>query len=158
MTSPVKQGLEQRGSWGLKCLFSADRRLCWISTVHAQNGNLSLSLSSLSGVWLVSSRKAPVNLQRFLLRGAHPGGFSSSSSSPVAQRGAEHFYGKCAGGGGKRIPCTAFVSPMGHLGHAFGWWGTWGHSPSELLRSLLCCRAKKLSTRKKNTRKCHRQN
>lgn len=52
-------------------------------------------------------------------------------------------------GGGKRIPRTAFVNPMGHLGHAFGWWGTWGYSPSELLRSLLCCRAKKLSRRKK---------
>lgn len=52
VTSPVKQRLEQRGSWGLKCLFLADRRLCWISTVYAPNGNLSLSLSSLSGVCL----------------------------------------------------------------------------------------------------------
>lgn len=56
MTSPVKQGLEQRGSWGLKCRFLADRRLCWISTVHAPNGNLCLSLASRPGVCFPSER------------------------------------------------------------------------------------------------------
>lgn len=66
MVSPVKQGLEKRGSWGLKCLFLADRRLCWIITVHAPNENLSLSLSSLSGVSLAglfSFRKVSLLLQ-----------------------------------------------------------------------------------------------
>lgn len=56
VTSPVKRGLEQRGSWGLKCSVSADRRLCWISTVHAPNGNLSLPLASILGVCFPSGR------------------------------------------------------------------------------------------------------
>lgn len=56
VTSPVKRGLEQRGSWGLKCRVLADRRLCWISTVHAPNGNLSLSLASILAVCFPSGR------------------------------------------------------------------------------------------------------
>lgn len=166
VTSPVKQGLEQRGSWGLKCLFLADRRLCWISTVHAPNGNLSLSLSSLSGVCLdglFSSKKVSLPLRvpwEFLLCFS----FSSFSlSSP-------HRYKQESFGGnhrvlGKRNPYKAVgpapVRPMGHLCRAFGVVGEVGSTcflcpvveevkqSKVQLASLLCCRAKKLSTRKK---------
>lgn len=61
VTSPVKRGLEQRGSWGLKYWFSADRRLCWIRTVHAPHGNLCLSLSCVQEFVFPSRRLPPTS-------------------------------------------------------------------------------------------------
>ena len=166
VTSPVKQGLEQRGSWGLKCLILADRRLCWISMVHAPNGNLSFSLSSLSGVCLAglfSFQKASLLLQvpqGFLLRFSSSS-FSFSSRCRCKQESGELWWKPQAKGAQTKEWVLPPVSPMEKFCHAFGIVGKVRGTclPCPVveevrqnkvqLTSLPCCRAKKLSARKK---------
>ena len=110
--------------------------------------------------WLVCfpSRRLPCSSES-------PRDFFSPSLSPDASRRAESFSGNHRVPG-KRSPCEAAspapVSPMGQLCHAFGVLGEVGgtrlpcpvvgvvRQSKVQLASLLCCRAKKLSPRKKH--------
>lgn len=138
MAFPVKQGLEKRGSWGLKCLFLADRRLCWIITVHAPNKNLFLFLSSLSGVSLAglfSFGKVSLLLrdpQGFLLSFSLSI-FSSSSSWKCKEESGElqceprGAWQKDPTQNNGSCPCESYGATLSHLGVV---WGSGGHPPS----------------------------
>lgn len=170
MTSPVKRGLEQRGSWGLKCRVSADRRLCWISTVHAPNGNLSLSLASILGVCFPSGRlpcssESPRDCFSF----------SAAPLSPRSPRRCQQESGKLwrePGGAWQKEPNpkphpkpNLTLSSVGQLCLAFGVMGEerGTHLPCPVfgelrqsqvqLASLLCC--KEAQAEGQSTRKCY---
>lgn len=134
MAFPVKQGLEKRGSWGLKCLFLADRRLCWIITVHAPNKNLFLFLSSLSGVSLAglfSFGKVSLLLrdpQGFLLSFSLSI-FSSSSSWKCKEESGElqceprGAWQKDPTQNNGSCPCESYGATLSHLWGGVGQWG-----------------------------------
>lgn len=166
VTSPVKRGLEQRGSWGLKCRVSADRRLCWISIVHAPNGNLSLSLASILGVCFPSAR-LPCSSES-------PRDCFPVSAAPLSPQPSQVPAGewKDLEGAWQKEPNPKphpkpdlTLSPVGQLRLVFGAMGEEGgtHLPCPVfgelrqskvqLASLLCC--KEAQAEGQSTRKCY---